>query len=43
MSSKKNVNSNSDWVFLYWEDPIFSNSNTNDNADTCSQSEGDTP
>ena len=23
MSSKKNVNSNSDWVFLYWEDPIF--------------------
>lgn len=43
MSSKKNVNSNSDWVFLYWEDPIFSNSNTNDNADTRSQSEGDTP
>jgi hypothetical protein len=41
MSKEKNVNSNSDWLFLYWDEPIFSNSNTNNNADTSSQPKGD--
>lgn len=36
-----NVNSNSDWLFLYWDEPIFSNSNTNDNANTSPESKGD--
>ena len=40
MSKEKNVNLNSDWLFLYWDEPIFSNSNTNDNADTCSELKG---
>ena len=41
MSKEKNVNYNSGWLFLYWDEPLFSNSNTNDNADTSSQSKGD--
>jgi hypothetical protein len=41
MSNKKNVNSNSDWLFLYWDEPIFSNSNNNHNADTSSEPKGD--
>ena len=41
MSKEKNVNSNSDWLFLYWDEPIFSNPNINDNADTSSQPKGD--
>ena len=41
MSKEKNVNSNSDWLFLYWDEPIFSNPNTNNNADTSSQPKRD--
>lgn len=40
MSSAKNVNYKSEWLFLYWDEPIFSNSNTKDNADTCSEPKG---
>jgi len=40
MSKEKNVNYNSGWLFLYWDEPLFSNSNINDNADTSSQSKG---
>lgn len=37
----ENVNSNSDWAFLYWEEPVFSNTNTNKDADTSSTTKGD--
>ena len=40
MSSAKNVNYKSEWLFLYWDEPIFSNSNTNDNADTSTEPKG---
>lgn len=31
MTNKKNVNSNSEWLFLYWDEPIFSNDKSEDN------------
>ena len=40
MSKEKNVNLNSDWLFLYWDEPLFSNSNINDNADTSTEPKG---
>jgi hypothetical protein len=40
MSKEKNVNYNSGWLFLYWDEPLFSNSNINNNADTSSESKG---
>lgn len=40
MNSVKNVNCKSEWLFLYWDEPIFSNSNTKDNADTRSLPKG---
>jgi len=40
MSKEKNVNYNSGWLFLYWDEPIFSNPNTKDNADTRSLPKG---
>lgn len=38
----KNVNYKSEWLFLYWDEPVFTNSkNQEEDADSNSQSPGE--